>query len=266
MITTITPNIVKFIDFSGSRSIKITVQSPSDTKAVYALIDNSWRALTYLNGYWTYTINLPYIANIGTYIIQLKSIDYAGNEATAPVSYTVYDNTGLGMGNGGSGGGSGESGGSGGSDDGNGGSGESGGGSGGSPGGSGGSSGGSSANLMNILFFFIILLFVLIAIAGIFAAVLIFSIEIALILAALTSTAGLISIFTDLGEILNFIFNLLFGGALGGVIEGLFVTLAIIGIFSLFLGPTTALILLISGLFVFIAITVILLSYFYFKR
>lgn len=148
---TINPNTLKFIDFSTDRSIRITAQSSSDTKAVYAFIDNSWRALTYSNGYWTYTFGVPHIITIGTHTIQLKAIDYAGNEGICYVSYKAVDFSGsstppsgwsgIGIGGGFNGGSSGTGGSSG-----NGGSGSQGGSSEGSTGssGSGSSSGGSS--------------------------------------------------------------------------------------------------------------------------
>lgn len=274
---TINPNTLKFIDFSTDRSLKITAQSSPDTKAVYALVDNSWRALTYSNGHWTYTFGVPHIVNVGTYTIQLKAIDYAGNEGTTSVSYSVYDNLGLGMGSGSgsngstsgstennSGGSSGNNGnGSGGSNGGSSGSNE---GNSGNNGGSGGSNGGSSGGSSgpggqapynpNALLFFIIMLFILIAIAGLFLAAALFGPEMVIILAALASAGAVVGIPLDAWDIINYAYELIFGHI--DLISTMLVLVSLAGIIL----DAPILLIIIGSIVIFMIVAIILLSYF----
>ncbi|NLJ37872.1 MAG: hypothetical protein GX432_03810 [Candidatus Atribacteria bacterium] len=88
---TIAPDTLKFIDFANDRSLEIIAQSSTDTKAIYVFIDNSWRFLKYLNGFWTNKFGVPHIVSVGIHTIQLKAIDYAGNEEAYYVTYKAVD-------------------------------------------------------------------------------------------------------------------------------------------------------------------------------
>jgi len=114
---TINPNTLKFIDFGSERILKITAQSSSDTKNIYAYFDGSfsyhpldlytWRGspifvnnpssqnLNCLNGYWIYGFGAPSIITIGTHYIKLVATDYAGNEGIFYLSLIVTDFSGL---------------------------------------------------------------------------------------------------------------------------------------------------------------------------
>ena len=74
------------------RKMKITVESSSDTKAVYASLAGSWTPLTYENGEWIIYFSPSPILSMGNYKILLHAIDYAGNVGTASVYFTVYNN------------------------------------------------------------------------------------------------------------------------------------------------------------------------------
>jgi hypothetical protein len=87
----ITPDTLKFIDFANDRSIEIKAHSSTDTKAIYAFVGNSWRFLRYLNGCWIYAYDVPNIVYVGIHTIQLKAIDYAGNEGICHVYYNAVD-------------------------------------------------------------------------------------------------------------------------------------------------------------------------------
>ncbi|MCC7560645.1 MAG: hypothetical protein KO318_09510 [Methanobacterium sp.] len=88
---TITPDMLKFVDFSKNREMQVYAQSSSDTKNVFALIDNSWRALTYSNGQWILNFGVSHIITLGTHNIQLNAFDYAENVGICYVSYTAVD-------------------------------------------------------------------------------------------------------------------------------------------------------------------------------
>ncbi|MFA0833580.1 MAG: Ig-like domain-containing protein [Methanobacterium formicicum] len=86
---TISPDTLKFIDFSTNRVVKIAAQSSADTENIFALIDNSWKKLTCSNDQWALDFIVPHIITAGTHYIQLKAIDYAGNEGNGYVSYNA---------------------------------------------------------------------------------------------------------------------------------------------------------------------------------
>nr|WP_319374457.1 Ig-like domain-containing protein [uncultured Methanobacterium sp.] len=86
---TIIPDTLKFIDFSTNRGVKITAQSSADTENIFALIDNSWKKLTCSDDQWALDFIVPHIITAGTHYIQLKAIDYAGNEGNCYVSYNA---------------------------------------------------------------------------------------------------------------------------------------------------------------------------------
>lgn len=258
---TLNPDNLKFIDFSSDRSLVISALSSSDTKAVYALVNNSWHTLSYSNGYWALNFGIRHIVNVGTYKIQLKAIDFAGNVGITSVSYTVYDNLGLGIGSGGSNGGS-----SGGSSGNNGSGSSSSGGSGDSSGGSNGdSSGGSSGNNGNgssrtpsspyALLFFIIMLFILVAIAMLFLVALFFGPELAIILAAIVSAASVASIPLDVWDIINYAYNLLFGHI--DLIGTMLILLTLAGIIL----EVPFLLIIIGSIILFIFVAIILMRY-----
>lgn len=89
---TITPNKLKYIDFSRPTT-SIMVQSSSDTKEIHAYLESgSGYNLQYSDNNWILQLKLPYLIPLGTYIVKLKASDYAGNEAESSVTYYVYQN------------------------------------------------------------------------------------------------------------------------------------------------------------------------------
>lgn len=113
MTATISPNILKFIDFGSERRLKITAQSSLDTKSLYVYFDRSfsyhplnlydWRGspifisgpssqpLNSINGFWIYEFGAPKIITIGTHYIKLVATDYAGNGGISYIPLTIVD-------------------------------------------------------------------------------------------------------------------------------------------------------------------------------
>ena len=88
----ITPDRLKYIDFSRPNTSIIAESSP-DAKEIHAYFeDGSEALLNYYDNNWILQLNLPHLLPIGTYVINLKVFDYAGNEAQTSVNYYVYPN------------------------------------------------------------------------------------------------------------------------------------------------------------------------------
>ncbi|NYB51955.1 MAG: PD40 domain-containing protein [Methanobacteriaceae archaeon] len=88
----ITPDRLKYIDFSRQNTSIIAESSP-DAKEIHAYFeDGSEGLLGYSDNNWILQLNFPYLLPIGTYVINLKVFDYAGNEAQTSVNYYVYPN------------------------------------------------------------------------------------------------------------------------------------------------------------------------------
>ncbi|MBU4534242.1 MAG: hypothetical protein KKF16_00055 [Euryarchaeota archaeon] len=67
----------------------------------------------------------------------------------------------------------------------------------------------------------------------------------------------------EISDGICFMYNLIFGNNIGNIIDGLLISLSVIGLISLFLSPMGALILLISATILFIAAILILSIYFF---
>jgi len=113
IIANISPDTLRFIDFSGQRRIRITARSSPDTKAVYAYFEGSFsydlhgrrdwfgnpiytsgpshQPLKYIESYWTIEFNIPKIVRVGTHNIKLIAVDYAENEGICHVFYKAVD-------------------------------------------------------------------------------------------------------------------------------------------------------------------------------
>jgi hypothetical protein len=88
----ITPNKLKYIDFSRPM-VSIIAQSSSDAKEIHSYLeDGSKGNLNYSNDHWMGQLNFPYLIPLGTYDVKLRVYDYAGNEGETTVMYYVYKN------------------------------------------------------------------------------------------------------------------------------------------------------------------------------
>ncbi len=83
------PTVFKFFDFRELRKLTVTAVSSPDTNAVYAIIDGIQRSLIYSNGQWVLEHRVPHILNIGSNLVTVVAIDYAGNQGILYLYFNV---------------------------------------------------------------------------------------------------------------------------------------------------------------------------------